>query len=190
MSEPNEPPADEPDDIEAALRRLSETHGADALSAEFERLQRLVRRKRKESAAGPLATAIAEALRLRDKLKADGASETDIAAGLERLVRDAWPKGREWHYYCDECNDTGLIIRVCRLGDRCNGISTRVDHFRDTPGKYRRLCAMHPDSDYTHEYGMPCICPRGDRFKRAPKPERDDLQDAAKKPTQPSRFGR
>jgi hypothetical protein len=179
-----------PDDIEAALKRLAETHGAEALAAEFARLQGLVRRKRRESASGPLATAIREALRLRDKMKADGVAPDDIAAGLERLVRDVWPKTREWHYICDLCNDTGLRMYVCQRGQRCNGISTRIDNPRDTPGKYRRLCAMHPDSDYSHDYGEPCICARGDRFKRVSKPERDDLGDAARKPSQPSRFGR
>lgn len=137
-----------------------------------------------------LPEAIEEALKLRDQMRDDGVSEADLAAGFERVVRDVWPFTREWHYLCEQCNDTGLVIYVCRPGARCNGLSTRVDGPRETAGKYRRLCALHPDSDYTHEYGEPCYCPKGDRFKRAPKPEQDDLQDAARKPKQPTRFGR
>lgn len=118
---------------------------------------------------------VKEALRLRDQMRADGASDTELAKGLEQSVRAAWPQGREWQYKCDDCRDTGLIEMVCKAGQRCEGTSSRVDHWKDEPGKYRRLCALNPTSDYEHTYTMPCFCAAGSRFKRqAPTPETDD----------------
>lgn len=129
-----------------------------------------------------LSQAIDEALTLRKQMVADKMPAADIAASFEQVVRDVWPKGREWHYLCEQCSDTGLIIYTCRPGARCNGISTRTDGPHEKPGKYRRLCAQHPDSDYTHEYGEPCDCKNGSRFRKAPPTDRDVLNDAAMKP--------
>jgi hypothetical protein len=139
-----------------------------------------------------LSQLVEEALQARDRMRADGVSEADIAAGFERLVRDAWPTGREWHYYCEQCQDTGLVIYRCKPGARCNGVSTRTDGPFEKAGKYQRLCAKFPDSDYEHEYGEPCQCRNGSRFKSMPKAEGDDLGDAARKPKPKpfTRFGR
>lgn len=138
-----------------------------------------------------LAVAIEAALKMRENMRADGVSEADLAAGFEQVVRAVWPKGREWHYYCEQCSDTGLVMAMCKPGARCNGISTRTDGPFEPPGKYQRLCAKFPDSDYEHEYGVPCICRNGSRFKHLPKAEGDDLGDAARKPKPKpfSRFG-
>lgn len=139
-----------------------------------------------------LSQLVDEALVARDQMRADGVSEADIAAGFERLVRDAWPKGREWHYYCEQCRDTGAVTYLCRPGVRCNGISTRTDGPHEQAGKYTRLCKQFPESDYEHEYVEPCDCKNGGRFKAMPKPEADDLGDAARKPKPKpfTRFGR
>lgn len=118
---------------------------------------------------------VKEALRLRDKMREDGASEQELAKGLEQSVRAAWPKGREWTYLCTECSDTGVIEMVCKAGQRCEGTSSRVDSWKDEPGKYRRLCALNPASDYTHTYVVPCFCAAGKRYRPQPQtPETDD----------------
>ena len=138
-----------------------------------------------------LSKAIEDALKIREQMRDDGATPADLAAGFERVVRDVWPTVREWHYLCEQCSDTGLVLYVCAPGRRCNGISTRIDGPHEQPGKYRRLCALHPEADYTHEYGEPCDCKFGSRFRSTPKSDRDVLQDAAMKPKPrpPSRFG-
>lgn len=124
---------------------------------------------------------VQEALRLRDKAIKAGESASEIAQALERSVRASWPKGREWHYYCDLCNDFGVTNHICRAGNRCPGISTRTDGPKEKAGKYQRLCAKHPASEYEHDYVRPCLCPAGDRFR--PKTvQESDVDRAAKAP--------
>jgi hypothetical protein len=144
------------------------------------------------ASVGRLAKAIMDALRYRDELKAKGVSPEDLAAGLERSVRDAWPKPvnrtQPWRYECDLCEDTGLRLFVCRPVARCDGISTRTDGPRDKPGKYLRLCAKAPESSYEHSYGVACLCARGGRFVPT-SPSGEDFTTATKsKPM--TRWGR
>ncbi len=142
---------------------------------------------------GQLAATIREALRIREAMRATGASEADVASAFEQSVRAAWPKpqGRSepWHYLCERCNDTGLAMFMCKPGQRCNGISTRTDSPREKPGKYRRLCTRDPHGVYEHTYGEPCVCPAGERFKANPSNEAS-FTDAGKVKRQPTRFGR
>ncbi len=140
----------------------------------------------------PMTKAIIEAVRYRDTLRAEGASEADLAEGLERVVREAWPKPKHrtepWRYRCDLCDDTGLRHFVCRQGERCNGISQRINSAGEQAGKYARLCRLSPDSTYEHTYGEPCMCPLGRRFL-PPSRSTDDFTKATKsKPM--TRFGR
>lgn len=123
-----------------------------------------------------------------DKMKADGARAEDLETGFERLVRNVWPKGREkpWQYLCAGCRDTGLEIHVCRPGMRCDGISTRKEG--------RRLCTQ-PSADaagYEHDYGLPCVCSLGARFRPGQRSQAEaDFTTATKsKPRTPTRFGR
>lgn len=125
---------------------------------------------------------VQEAIRIRNVARAAGESETEIIAALERSIREAWPKGREWHYLCDRCNDYGAIHHVCRAGQRCPGISTRTDGPKESPGKYQRICAKHPESEYQHDYITPCSCPAGDRFRPAVRSAANDVEQAAKTP--------
>jgi len=147
--------------------------------------------RRDEPAVGYLARVIMEALTERDRLKAEGASPEDLAEGFERVVRSVWPKSRDrsWKFLCDRCQDTGLEMRVCRPGDRCDGVSSRSDGRKEPSGKYVRPCTT--PSDYEHEYGVACDCPKGQRFRApAPSPD-DDFQGATKgKARKMKTFGR
>lgn len=139
-----------------------------------------------------LARVIEEALQQRAKLVADGKqTPCEIAKSFEQVVRQVWPFTRAWNYLCEDCSDTGLFVWTCKKGQRCNGISTRTDGPKEKPGKYRRLCAKDPDSDYEHTLGEPCSCVAGDRFRPRRVTEFDALDAAAARPKkQPTRFGR
>lgn len=140
-----------------------------------------------------LGAIIADLLRLWREMRVGGLSPEQADQALEKSIRDVWPKGREepWHYVCELCNDTGLRLFVCRRGQRCNGISTRTDAPKETPGKYKRLCAKHPDSEYEHDYVTPCLCERGDGWRDKPKAPADfaEAGKTAPKPRKFSRFG-
>ena len=119
-----------------------------------------------------LGTVILDALRMRDRLKADGLTGPALNAALETLLRDVWPKPTDrtdpWHDLCAQCRDYGLEMHACPGDATC--------------GRRRR----HPE----HEYGRPCFCPAGRRHqeKRAPSPE--DATTLAAKPKKPmSRWG-
>lgn len=140
---------------------------------------------------GVLAATLKEALRLRDLARAEGATQAELDTMMEKTLRSAWPQVREWKYLCSLCDDTGLITKLCRRGARCNGISSRSDTWRDPPGKYQRACAVDPLSDERHDYGVPCTCSRGTRFKEKPKAGPEDFSHEAGRSTgKPSRFGR
>jgi hypothetical protein len=159
--------------------------------AELWALKKRVRKSRKDAhkTDGKLAAAFVEAMHILDAQKANGVPFAERIQGLDETLRHVWPFTRTWHYLCEACRDTGLVMHVCRLGARCDGISSRIDGPKGTPGKYKRLCAQHPTSDYTHEYGIPCDCEKGRRF-REPATRRgpDDFKDAGK--SKPTRIGR
>ncbi len=143
--------------------------------------------------AQTLGRLVMEAIHFRDQLLADGATKAQADAGLEAVIRERWPKPHDrtlaWRYICDLCDDTGLRMFQCTPASRCNGISTRTDSPFDKPGKYRRLCVG--SASYEHDYGEPCICPKGDRFTTRTKSTQDDFTTATKsKPKPMSRFGR
>jgi hypothetical protein len=116
---------------------------------------------------GALADTIKEALRLVDVQRAQGATKAECDAYLEKVVRESWPVTREWKYLCDKCGDTGLEMRECQ-GDATCGRSKR---------------------HLPHEYGDPCWCSAGARFRAKPKSD-EDFSQATAKTKKPSRFGR
>lgn len=178
--------------LDDALTKLASAGSAQELRAAHKDARKAIgadRRKALLKGTGVLARTLFEALDLRDRMKAEGASQAELDAFLETTVRETWPKGREWKYVCHDCDDTGLMMRVCRRGSRCPGISTRTDSPYDKPGKYHRLCAKDPLSDYEHSYGEPCSCAKGDRFRtKAPSPTRELAQVG--KVSKPTRWGR
>lgn len=120
-----------------------------------------------------LGQAIRDAIELRKKLKAEGVSNLD--ATFEAAIRALWPFTREWHYYCDVCNDTGLEILVC---SGCDGQGNQA------------FCGRRKQHGM-HDFGRPCRCAKGEMFKDKPKAPAD-FAEAGKtaKPRSFSRFGK
>jgi hypothetical protein len=159
---------------------------------ELRKLARANRRGFRKSEGGVLAQTILGAMKIRDQMKTQGLSREELDRYMEGVVRTAWPRQRAepWHYLCDRCRDTGLEIVECSTTHRCDGISTRVDHWREKPGKYQRLCVRDPT--YTHDYGVPCPCPRGERFRASlEQAQRTDIASLGRKKSNArlSRFG-
>lgn len=115
---------------------------------------------------GTLAATVWEAARIWSVLKAEGASLAERVRTMTVTIRAVWPFTREWHYLCAACEDHGLSIASCP-GDTSCGRA-----FRHGP----------------HEYGTPCFCPKGDRFRVKSRPEKDFI--SATKVRQPTRIGR
>jgi len=182
--------------VVAALESLSQAHGPAALREAWSALQRRVRgARRTDGGAQTLGRIIMEAIAYREGLKAAGATRADLDAGLESVVRAAWPKPIDrvtpWRTLCDKCQDTGLEMRQCTPDTRCNGVSTRTDSPLDKPGKYRRLCVG--SATYEHDYGVPCTCAKGDTFRpRAARADEEGAFVAAtkSKPKSFTRWGR
>ena len=105
-----------------------------------------------------LADTVQEALRLWDAQKAEGLPKETRAKNLEQVLRVAWPKGREsgWKYLCTGCNDYGLVMSECP-GDATCG--------RDK-------------AHLPHEFGTPCWCSLGKRFKKPERGPDDDFTTA------------
>ena len=106
---------------------------------------------------------------LRSDMRSAGADESEIEKATERSVRSAWPPGREWKYLCQNCRDYGLEMLECP-GDATCG--------RD---KQHR----------PHDFGRPCWCDAGAKFRARLKSE-EDFQQAGKTPKRSgfSRVGR
>lgn len=114
-----------------------------------------------------LAATYIEAMRLWDLQKAENVPLRTRLAGLERTLRAAWPQTRVWHYLCEQCSDHGLIMYFCKGSDCGQG---RVPH-------------------EAHEYGRPCSCVKGARFRDAPASV-NDVQQAGKVRKGLTRIGR
>jgi hypothetical protein len=160
------------DAVYEALDALSQAHGPRALVEAHRRLQRSVKRTRQASGTErQMADAIMAAVDVRQRLKADGATGGELENGLALVVKESWPKHRPepWRYLCATCLDSGLELRICHDGQAC-GLANGKPH-------------EHP-----HEYGVPCFCSLGRRFKtRERSPE--DAVSAAAKVSKPTRFG-
>lgn len=119
-------------------------------------------------ADGVLSATILEACRLRVAMKADGATEAELDAAMERTIRQCWPFTREWHFRCRECEDHGLQMRDCPGDSTC--------------GRHKPHLA--------HDFGQPCWCAKGAAFTKKLHPQTDDDFTKATKVKQPTRFGR
>lgn len=114
-----------------------------------------------------LAKAYRECLPILDAMKADGVPFLERIKGLEAVIRQCWPFTREWHYLCGECSDYGLRMADC-AGDATCG--------RKKP-------------HLPHDFGTPCWCEQGRRFRVRERTE-ESAVEAAAKVRKPSRFGR
>jgi hypothetical protein len=132
-------------------------------------------RQRANAKLGTLAKTYIAAMEIWDAQKAEGLSFEERAATLRASVEAAWPKGRmePWHTRCASCNDYGLEMLTCP-GDETCGATSHGHVFPHAP----------------HEYGRPCWCQRGARFREKPKAEGDDFKAAGKsKPRGFTRYG-
>lgn len=156
--------------LETALQALTDAHGPKALADAFSRLQGQVRRERRQAQAkfGALAETFVVALRIWDQQKLDGVSITERVRGLEKTLRASWPALKVWYYGCETCSDAGLEMSWCD-GDR-------------------PVCGRNKPH-LPHDFGRPCFCPAGNRFKAAPKLAGDAFASAGRT-TKPTRLGR
>lgn len=143
-----------------ALKTLAEAHGSKALASAFARLQGQIRSARRASRQqyGALAQTFAAAMTIWDAQKADGVSREDRLSGLEKSLRASWPTGREWKYLCDRCRDYGLETQECHGDATCGRVKPHLPH----------------------EFGTPCWCQAGQKFKAKPKPSAEDFTAAGK----------
>lgn len=134
-----------------------------------------------------LSQTVREALRLRDQMRADGASEEDLTKGLAQTLRASWPQTRAWHYDCDGCSDTGWQDKLCTPATPCGRPFDRMGQSADD---YTGRGRCGP----SHTYVVPCFCRRGE-VKRV---QRDRLDQVAApedylgvgRVSKPTRFGR
>src|SRR3990167_11123563 len=94
---------------------------------------------------------LAQALSEYRAMRKAGVSRDDAIKGLELVLRDHLPKGRgePWHYYCSDCQDTGLRrIEIERLHRR--GKPDPIDLYGE-PASYLE----------------PCICAQGREWAEA-----------------------
>ncbi len=114
-----------------------------------------------------LGDAYRECLPILDRMKADGVPFPERIKGLEGVIRQHWPFTREWQYLCGECSDYGLRMVQCPGDATCQ---------RSKP-------------HLPHDFGTPCWCQAGKRFKAPERTEQTALQAAATV-KKPARFGR
>ena len=154
-----------------ALDTLGRAQGAKALIDAHHQARRAVRSARSAAHAkfGTLAQAYAAAMENWAAQKAEGVPFAERVAGLEKTLRAAWPKGRleAWHVLCGSCDDYGLVISACPGDATCGRVKPHLPH----------------------DFGKPCWCKAGARFKEKPKPTPDDFT-AAGKPKGPQKVGR
>lgn len=144
------------------LERLARAHSASDLASAFSQLQGTVKKQRREfhKKHGLLAQTFIVQMRVWDQQKVEGVSRDDRLNGLDIALRSAWPKGRDepWRYNCENCDDTGLVMRECG-GDA--------------------MCGRRKKPHYAHTYGEPCWCSNGGKFKTKPQ-SGDDFTSAGK----------
>lgn len=116
---------------------------------------------------GALAATHRAALELWDRQKRDGLSLADRLRGLEKTLRLVWPKGREadWKSLCTNCRDYGLVMHDCPGDATCSRTKPHLPH----------------------EYGEPCWCQLGARFKVQTKRAQDFTEAGQSRPTKVGR---
>jgi hypothetical protein len=141
----------------------------DPVKAAHDLLRKLVPITRKKAAIteGKLAAAFREVMLLWDEQKKTGVPFVERMKGLREVLRAVWPQTREWHYLCEVCNDTGLVIQDCPGDSTCGRLKPHL----------------------AHEYGTLCRCPKGGRFREKPIVVATDFAQAGRS-SKPTRLGR
>lgn len=119
---------------------------------------------------GKLAQAYKECLPILDAAKAAGVPFQERIKGLEGVIRTFWRFTREWRYRCGECSDYGLQMSECDGEQHRCGLAKGKPHL-------------------PHEFGRPCWCAAGARFKAKERTE-ETAMEAAARVKKPTRFGR
>lgn len=144
-------------------------------------------RRETDPFVGKLSSVLKDILAVRITLREAGATDAAIATTTGRMLREKWPvKGREWHYHCETCSDSGWQPRVCTPQTPC-GRPFRVPgaHSDDWTGKGQ--CSPG------HAYVQPCLdCARGyqRRSDLARVAQPDDYAAAGKTAPKPKGFSR
>ena len=105
-----------------------------------------------EAPEARLGASVMEAVRLAAKMKADGALDEERFQVIESVIRELWPRRREWYFLCEACRDTGLVTR--------EGVTNRLG------------CVV--------DEGTPCGCDKGKLFREKPPWGGDDYTKAGK----------
>ena len=103
-----------------------------------------------------------------DAQKLAGATLYERRRNLEQTLRAAWPQTREWKFLCQECRDYGLQMMDCPGDATCGSAKPHL----------------------AHDYGVPCWCKVGARFKAKERTEQTAVESAARVKKSPTRFGR
>lgn len=117
-----------------------------------------------------LASAYLDCLPILDRMKAAGVPFLERIKGLEGVLRQFWPFTREWTYRCSECCDYGLQLRQCDGEQHRCGLGKGKPHL-------------------PHDYGTPCWCAEGARYRKRERTDQTAVEAAATV-RKPSRFGR
>jgi hypothetical protein len=116
-----------------------------------------------------VADSLMDAVRIRRQLLADGQTVEQADRYLEGVLRSMWPRMKPWTYGCSVCSDVGLEMRWCE-------------------GLDRPLCGRTFPHD-GHEYGRPCTCARGVRFRPKERTPEDFVAAGKTPKRQPTRWG-
>lgn len=127
-----------------------------------------------------------EAMRMVDRMKAEGASKDDRESYVAGVLREAWPKGRTqpWRYICEPCRDTGWLYKTCIRGS-C-GRPFRFPRAKGDDWTGKGHCTGG------HPYVEPCSCEKGQVQRRQLLRERssEDALETAARTSKPTRIGR
>lgn len=152
--------------VDTVVDELAKARTPAELASAHRAARRAVLAARRASKLGPLAQTYTAAMEIWDAEKADGVSLDERLAHLEKTLRVAWPQSREWHYLCASCRDIGLEMLTCS-GDASCG---------------------RQNAHLPHDYGKPCWCAKGAKFRERPKPTKEDFKAAGK--TKMTKVGR
>lgn len=145
-----------PDEL---LRQAEEIASKARTAAELDKAHRkllaAIRVKRRgEDGFGVLGPSYRAAMEVWDDQVEQGVPFAERVRGLEQTLRAAWPKGREWKYVCQDCEDLGWIFRTCEPYAPC-GRPFRLPGAREEERTGRGQCQPG------HRYCEPCFCPKG-----------------------------
>lgn len=126
---------------------------------------------------------VMQAVHQRQQLKAEGCSGEALEAQFEKIVRDAWPKGRDWHYVCTACEDSGWEYLECPGDETCGPSTKRASSHLP--------CLNIPRKPHApHAYVRVCFCSKGQELRASLSPEPDFSTATKSKPKKSfGRFG-